>query len=76
MEDPRMQGMAKLVQIIGSMTGAVDPSCITLDQWRRLSLAQRAAQHITDAAMAETEYRHHCRPPADRVGPGANPLNR
>lgn len=76
MTDPRMQGAAGLVHFIGSLTGAVDPRCIDLDQWRHLSRAQRSAQHVTDAEMADVERRHHCRPPPSRVGPGINPLMR
>ncbi|HEX5305835.1 MAG TPA: hypothetical protein VFW82_07110 [Dyella sp.] len=71
MADPRMQGIAGVVHFIGSLTGAVDPRCIGLDRARHLSLAERAARHITDADMAEAEYAHHCMPPPSAVGPGA-----
>lgn len=74
MVDPRTRGAKGLVRFIGSMTGAVDPRCIELSKWQGLSLAERAAAHVTDKAMADVERKHGCGAPAARVGPGINPL--
>jgi hypothetical protein len=72
--DPRTRGAEGLVRFIGSMTGAVDPRCIELSKWQNLSLAERAAAHVTNKAMADVEREHGCRAPVARVGPGINPL--
>lgn len=74
MADPRRQGVAGLVHLLGSLTGAVDPKCIQLDKWQRMSLQERDANHVTDKAMADIEREHGCIPPPARVGPGSNPL--
>lgn len=74
MTDPHTQGVEGLVHFIGSLTGAVDTRCIQLDKWQRMSLAERSKNHVTDAAMAEVERHHDCRPPGPRVGPGVDPL--
>lgn len=74
MIDPRRQGVAGLLHLLGSLTGAVDPKCIQLDKWQRMSLQERDANHVTDKAMADIEREHGCIPPPARVGPGSNPL--
>jgi hypothetical protein len=74
MIDPRTRGVAGVVHLLGTLTGAVDPKCIQLDKWQRMSVQERGARHITDKAMADIEREHGCIPPPARVGPGSNPL--
>lgn len=74
MIDPRSRGAAGLVHLLGTLAGAVDPKCIQLDKWQRMSVQERGALHVTDRAMADIEREHGCVPPPSRVGPGSNPL--
>ncbi len=74
MIDPRSRGAAGVVHLLGRLAGAVDPACIQLDKWQRMSVQERGAHHVTDKAMADIEREHGCVPPPARVGPGANPL--
>ena len=60
MVDPRSQGVAGVVRLIGSFTGAVDPRCIQLAKWQGMSLAERSANQVSNAMMEAIERHHHC----------------
>lgn len=70
MADPRMQGIAGVIRMIGSWTGAVDPHCLKLDSERGMTIQQRIAQHVEvdDAQMAAIAARYGC---PDPLKPGA-----
>lgn len=63
MVDPRTQGVAGLVRLIGSLTGAVDPHCADVDAWRGMDARERIAHHVDPDAIAATADRYGCAPP-------------
>ena len=74
MADPRMQGLAGVVRVIGSLTGAVDPHCLELDRASGMTPQERIDQHVdTDNAQsAAITARYGC---PDPLKPGAAMYN-
>ena len=74
MADPRMQGLAGVVRIIGGLTGAVDPHCLQLERQQAMSVQERIGQHVDtdDARMAAIAARYGC---PDPLKPGAAMYN-
>lgn len=74
MADPRMQGLAGVVRIIGRITGAVDPHCLQLEQQQAMSVQERIERHVDadDAQMAAIATRYGC---PDPLKPGAAMYN-
>lgn len=72
MVDPRSQGLAGVVRIIGSITGAVDKHCVDLDTWEGMSTEERIEHHVTEADMARARDEHGCSDPSlrSRAPPG------
>ncbi|WP_440328213.1 hypothetical protein [Luteibacter sp.] len=72
MVDPRTQGLAGVVRIIGSITGAVDKHCVDLDTWEGMSVEERIEHHVTEADMARARDEHGCSDPSlrSRTPPG------
>jgi hypothetical protein len=70
MADPRMQGIAGVVRIIGSHLGAIDPHCLKLDVESNMTARERIANHVDadDAQMAAIAERYGC---PDPLKPGA-----
>ncbi|HKR76520.1 MAG TPA: hypothetical protein VJR95_07615 [Rhodanobacter sp.] len=70
MADPRMQGLAGVIRVIGRATGAVDPHCLQVSAWSGMSPRERIAQHVDadDAQMAAIAARYGC---PDPLKPGA-----
>jgi hypothetical protein len=70
MADPRMQGLAGVIRVIGHITGAVDPHCLQVNTWNEMSPRERIAQHVDgdDAQMAAIAARYGC---PDPLKPGA-----
>jgi len=71
MADPRMQGVAGAIRVIGGLVGgAVDPHCLQVDAWQGMSLQERIAHHVDadDARMAAIAESYHC---PDPLKPGA-----
>jgi hypothetical protein len=60
MVDPRTQGLAGMVRILGSVTGAIDKHCLDLDAWQGMSPEERIAHHVTQADMARAREEHGC----------------
>jgi|GEM_PF-2738369 len=74
MADPRMQGLAGVVRIIGRITGAVDPHCLQLERQQAMSVQERIDRHVDadDARMAAIAARYGC---PDPLKPGAAMYN-
>lgn len=74
MADPRMQGLAGVVRIIGSVTGAVDPHCLQLERQQAMTVQERIDRHVDtdDAQMAAIAARYGC---PDPLKPGAAMYN-
>ena len=70
MADPRMQGLAGVIRVIGRATGAVDPHCLQLSAWSGMSPQERIVNHVDadDAQMAAMVARYGC---SDPLKPGA-----
>lgn len=70
MADPRMQGLAGVIRVIGHITGAVDPHCLQVNAWNGMSPQERIANHVDadDAQMAAIAARYGC---SDPLKPGA-----
>lgn len=71
MADPRMQGVAGAIRVIGGLVGgAVDPHCLQVDAWQGMSPQERIAHHVDadDARMAAIAESYHC---PDPLKPGA-----
>lgn len=60
MIDPRVQGIAGVVRLIGSVTGAVDKHCIDLDAWQGMTPEERIAHHVSRADVARARGEHGC----------------
>lgn len=60
MADPRSQGVAGVVRIIGSFTGAVDGHCVDLDAWEGMSADERIAHHVSEADMGRIRENYGC----------------
>lgn len=60
MVDPRVQGLAGVVRLIGSVTGAVDKHCIDLDAWQGMTPEERIAHHVSQADVARAREEHGC----------------
>lgn len=63
MVDPRTQGMAGVVRIIGSFTGAVDKHCLDLDAWQGMTPEERVAHHVSEADIAHLRDHYSCGAP-------------
>lgn len=74
MADPRMQGLAGVVRLVGRIAGAVDPHCLELERVGGMTPQQRIAQHVDadDAQMAAIAARYGCSEP---LKPGAAMYN-
>ena len=74
MADPRMQGLAGVVRIIGRITGAVDPHCLQLERQQAMTVQERIDRHVdaADARMAAIAARYGC---PDPLKPGAAMYN-
>ncbi|KAF1008231.1 MAG: hypothetical protein GAK28_01210 [Luteibacter sp.] len=68
MVDPRTQGMAGVVRIIGSFTGAVDKHCLDLDAWQGMTPEERVAHHVSESDIARLRDNYGCNDPR-KVGP-------
>ncbi|MBD8874488.1 hypothetical protein [Rhodanobacter sp. DHB23] len=71
MADPRMQGVAGLVRMVGSQFGAIDPHCLKLDIESNMTARERIANHVDAADSAQDEAiaeRYGC---PDPLKPGA-----
>lgn len=63
MVDPRTQGIAGVIRIIGSFTGAVDPHCLDLEVWRGMTTEERIAHRISADDIDAIENNYHCSAP-------------
>ena len=71
MADPRWQGLAGVVRMVGSHLGAIDPHCLKLDAESNMTTQERLANHLDadDAAQDEAiAARYGC---PDPLKPGA-----
>jgi hypothetical protein len=67
MVDPRSQGIAGAVRLIGSLTGAVDKHCVDLDAWRGMTPEEKIAHHVSEADMARARDSYGCDAPPSRA---------
>jgi len=58
MVDPRSQGLAGVVRLIGGLAGAVDPHCLDVDAWQGMTDEERVAHHVAarDIERLADEY--------------------
>ena len=68
MVDPRSQGVAGMVRILGSLTGAVDRHCVDLDAWQGMTTEERIRNHVSASGMARVRDEYGCESPAARTG--------
>lgn len=69
MADPRTQGLAGAVRLIGRLVGgAVDPHCVDVETWRGMDTAERIAHHVTPDQIEQVAAANGCAPPALRPG--------
>jgi hypothetical protein len=61
MVDPRSQGVAGVIRLIGSVTGAVDKHCLELEAWEGMSTEERIEHHVSGADMARAGDGYGCR---------------
>lgn len=60
MADPRSQGVAGLVRGLKGLFGVVNPQCYDVDAWRRMSLRELLAHHLTPERVAKTAAEYNC----------------
>lgn len=60
MTDPRNQGLAGAVRTLQSILGAVNPHCMDVDVWRKLSTQELLDRHISPSEVANTAEKYRC----------------
>lgn len=66
MVDPRSQGLAGVVRLIGSVTGAIDKHCVDLAAWQAMSVDERIAHGVSNADMVKARDEYGCRDQSGR----------
>lgn len=61
MVPPQMQGVAGVIHLIGSFTGAVDPHCLDLEVWRGMTPQERIESHVSQEDIDRIESTYDCR---------------
>jgi hypothetical protein len=55
------RGLAEVVHFVGYyFTGAVDPACLDVEAWARMSPDELIARHMTQGEAARISDQHHC----------------
>jgi hypothetical protein len=74
MADPRLQGLAGVIRVVGSVTGAIDPHCLELDRAGGMTTRERIARHVDadTGQLAAAAARYGC---PDPLKPGAAMYN-
>ncbi|WP_426661792.1 hypothetical protein [Rhodanobacter aciditrophus] len=72
MADPRLQGLAGVMRVVGRGTGAIDPHCLELDRRGGMTTRERIARHVDAEPGAATAARDGC---PDPLKPGAAMYN-
>ncbi len=62
MVDPRSQGLAGIVRMIGSWGGAINPHCLDEEAWRAMTPAERSDNHVSTDVMDQTAAAYRCLP--------------
>ena len=65
MVDPKSQGIAGAIRIVGGIFGAVNPHCVDVDVWRGMTPKERIEKHldISDEKIEAIADRYNCLPP-------------
>jgi hypothetical protein len=61
MVDPRTQGIAGIIHVIGGLTGAIDRHCLDVAVWDGMTTQERIAHGIDDDTLTRTAERYGCR---------------